>query len=141
MKAKIAAYANYSAAVILLFMGILYLTKSSFMSYHGIALSRSWDEIDPKVRILILALMRGISGGLIAASVAIIFLQYKFTTSKLRWIPVLIMLIGLILSCTILYAMLIVKVNTPGNPPLALTGAGVALMLTAFLLNMNDIKK
>ena len=141
MKAKIAAYANYSAAVILLFMGILYLTKSSFMSYHGIALSRSWDEIDPKVRILILALMRGIGGGLIAASVAIIFLQYKFTTSKLRWIPVLIMLIGLILFCTILYAMLIVKFNTPGNPPLALTGAGMALMVTAFLLNMNDIHK
>ena len=141
MKAKIAAYANYLAAAILMFMGVIYLMKSSFLSYHSVALSQGWNEIDSKVQILILALMRGVSGGLLAASVTIMFLQYKFLSTKLKWIPGLILLIGMILFFTILYAMLLVKLKTPGNPPIALTVTGAILITTAFVLNMNELHK
>jgi hypothetical protein len=141
MKAGIAAFANYSAAVLLMIMGVIYLTRSSFMSYHGVALSLTWKDTDPMVRVLIIALMRGVSGGLIASSVTIMFLQYKFTRLKLKWIPWLIMLIGMILCSTILYAMLMVKLNTPGNPPLGLTLIGTILLITGFLLNMKEIQK
>lgn len=141
MKAKIAAYANYTAAALLMFMGMIYLTRSSFMPYHGVALTHDWPEADPMVRVLIVALMRGVSGGLIASSVTIVFLQYKYTKLRLKWIPGLILIIGLILCSTFLYAMLKVKLNTPGNPPLGLIFAGAVLLITGFLLNMKELQK
>lgn len=141
MKIKIAAFVNYLAAAMLMVMGIIYLTKTSFMSYHGDAISLNWDEVDQNTRVLILALMRGVSGGLIAVSITILFLEFKFISSKLRWIPVLIMIVGIILSGTIMYAMLIVKINTPGNPPIAMTISGIGLLIIGFFLNHKVIQK
>jgi hypothetical protein len=141
MKAKIGACSNYLAAVLLMIMGVIYLTRSSFMPYHGIALSHEWQDVDPMVRVLILALMRGVSGGLLASSITIIFLQYKFMALKLKWIPKLIIIIGMVLCSTLLYAMLMVKLNTPGHPPLGLILAGAVLLIAGFFLNLNEIKK
>ena len=141
MNEKIAAYANYATSALLMFMGMIYLTRSSFMPYHGVALSHEWPEVDPMVRILIVALMRGVSGGLIASSVAIAFLQYKYTKLKLKWIPGLILVTGMILCSAFLYAMLKVKLNTPGNPPLGLIFAGAFLLITGFLLNRKELQK
>ncbi len=139
MKMKIAASANYSVAALLMLMGVIYLTKSSFLSYHSDAVSLKWIEVDQNIRILILALMRGVSGGLITGSFTITFLQFKFTSNKLPWIPVLIMIIGIILSFIIIYAMLIIKMNTPGNPPIALPISGIAVLLMGYVINRSSI--
>jgi uncharacterized membrane-anchored protein len=141
MKIKIAGLVNYLAATLLMVMGIIYLTKTSFMPYHGDAISLDWFEVEKNTRVLILALMRGVSGGLLSVSVTILYLQFKFTSTRLRWIPGLILIAGIILSATVLYAMLIIKSYTPGNPPFALTISGTVLLITGFYLNMKEIKK
>ena len=141
MKIKIAALVNYLAAILLMVMGIVYLTKPSFMAYHRDAISIDWTKLDVNIRVLILALMRGVSGGLIAVSVTILFLEYKFTSTRQQWIPLLIMIIGIILSGTIIYAMLMVRLNTPGHPPVAFTISGTVLLIIGFFLNRNVILK
>ena len=141
MKIRIAAFVNYLVAVMMMVMGIIYLTKTSFMSYHGDAISLNWDEVDQNTRVLILALMRGISGGLISVSITVLFLEFKFISSKLKWIPVLIVIVGIILSSSIIYAMLIVKINTPGNPPIALAFSGTVLLITGYFLNRGVTKE
>lgn len=50
MNKHLANFANNLAAFILLFMGIIYLTKSSFMPYHSKALSLSWTELNSKTQ-------------------------------------------------------------------------------------------
>ena len=141
MRIKIASLINYLAATLLMVMGIVYLTKTSYMPYHSDAISLNWYEVEKNTRVLVLALMRGISGGLLAVSVTILYLQFKFTSTRLSWIPLLILIVGIILSVTVLYAMLIIKLNTPGNPPFALAISGIVLLLTGFFLNMKEIKK
>lgn len=141
MKLKFAAFVNYLAAFGMFVIGMAYLTSTSFMSYHGEAISLTWSQVDNGYRFVILGLMRGVGGGLVAVSAAIIFLQYKFLSGKLPWIPSLILVIGIILFGAVLYAMLTVKLNTPGNPPVILTLSGIVLLITGFFLNRNEIRK
>ena len=82
MNTKIGNIANYSAALILLGMGLIYLFKNSFMPYHSDAISLEWNEVDSSNQFLILALMRAVSGGFIAIAIVAAFLQKKFTSSK-----------------------------------------------------------
>lgn len=141
MKIKVAALVNYLAAALLLVMGITYLTKTSFMPYHSEAISLDWINVEKNTRILILALMKGVSGGLIAVSFTISFLQFKFTSSRISWIPFLILIVGIIISMTILYAMLFIKLNTRGNPPIGLTISGTVLLISGFILNLTELRK
>ena len=140
MKIKIASIGNYLAAALLMVMGIIYLTKTSFMYYHSEAVSLDWNEVESNIQVLILALMKAVSGGLITGSITIMYLQFKFTTTRLSWIPVLILIIGIVLSGTILYAMLIVKLKTPGSPPFFLTISGTVLLIIGYIFNMSYIK-
>ena len=61
---------NIIASVMALGFGVIYLVKPKFMSYHQIALQKNWDELGPQFQTLVLALMRAVGGGLIAAAAA-----------------------------------------------------------------------
>ena len=132
--------ATYSAALILLGFGIVYLFRDSFMPYHSQAVSMKWEEVAPATRYLLLALMRATSGGFLTVAVAIIFLQYKFQTDKLPWIPGLILVLGTIPMLCLLYAVLTVSMHTPGRPPMVTDLAGEGLLLTGFFFNMRYLR-
>ena len=141
MNTKIGNIANYSAALILLGMGLIYLFKNSFMPYHSDAISLEWNEVDSSTQFLILALMRAVSGGFIAIAIVAAFLQKKFTSSKIRWIPLLILIGGLIISLTSIYATLIVRFNSPGNPPTSLAIIGIVLLIIGYIFNRKSLSK
>jgi drug/metabolite transporter (DMT)-like permease len=111
------------------------------MSYHREAVSLTWNEVDQGFKYMILGLMRGVGGGLIAVAITVFFLQYKFTSTGLTWIPLLILVVGIVLMGAVLYAMLTVKLNTPGNPPIVLTVSGIVLLIIGFFLNMKERRK
>ena len=67
------------------------------MHYHSQAVSLKWDEIGKDMQLLILALMKTVGGGFIAVAVAIVLLQLKFYLEKISWIPLLILVMGLII--------------------------------------------
>ena len=139
MNLKLASIANYLAALILLAFGVIYLFKHSFMAYHSEALSMDWNEVGRGTQFLILALMRGVSGGFIATAIVVIILQKKFSSTKIPWIPWLILIAGLIVSAASIYATLIVRLNSPGRPPTFLAIIGTILLLTGFVFNQKSL--
>jgi len=141
MMAKIGSILNYLVAAGMLVFGVIYLTKNSFMPYHSEAISMEWNEINHTSQILILALMRTVGGGFLVCSISIFFLQYKFSSERLSWIPVLILIIGIITESTILYATLIVRLNSPGNPPTSMAIIGIVSLIVAYILNQLSLKK
>jgi hypothetical protein len=129
------------AIAMLMAFGLVYLSRNSFMPYHSMAIGLSWENLDPHVQTLILALMRATAGGFIASAFAMLFLQLKFNTSKLPWIPLLILALGTILASCLLYATCSILLNTPGRPPVIQTVIGEALLITGYIFNMRELKK
>jgi hypothetical protein len=140
MIGKTGSILNYLFAALSLTFGIIYLLKPSFMPYHSVALSQTWNEVDQNTRILILALMRAVSGGFIVSAISIIFLQYKFSKDKLSWIPLLIVIIGIIIESTTIYATLLVRLNTPGKPPVSLAILGLILLAAGYFFNQKSLQ-
>lgn len=62
-----------AGAVSLLF-GIRYLFAKQFMPYHAVVAGRSWTELEPGVRTVILGMLRIIGGGLAAYGLALLWL-------------------------------------------------------------------
>lgn len=127
-------FPNYIVGVIWLVFGLIYLFKGSFMPYHAVAVSSSWEGLNPNFQTLILALMRAAGGGFLLAGLIIILLQGIYNQTKLKWIPSFILLIGIIIVSTTVYATMIVRLNTNANPPtLSSVGALVGLIAGFFM--------
>ena len=143
MNLKIGNIANYLAVILLLGMGLIYLLKNSFMPYHSEAVSLEWDEvyIDTQFLILALILMRAISGGFIAIAIVIAFLQNKFSLTKIKWLPIIILISGLIVGITSIYATLIVKFNTAGSPPTLSIIIGILLLIIGYIFNKKHLNE
>ena len=140
MNQKIGNISNYLGALILLTLGLVYLCRTSFMPYHSEAVSVNWNEVESSTQYLLLALMRAVSGGFIATSIVIIVLQKKFSSTKIPWIPWLILVAGLIVTSASLYATIIVRLNSPGKPPTTLAIAGIALLVIGYIFNRKTLK-
>ena len=141
MNEKIGSIANYLAALILLTFGSIYLFKNSFMPYHSEALSLDWNHVEKGTQFLILALMRATAGGYITAALAVIVLQRKFTLTKIAWIPWLILVTGLLVNLASIYAIMIVRLNTPGKPPTLLAIVGIVLLITGYIFNRKTLMR
>ncbi len=116
--------------------GLTYLLRKQFMPYHGVALGKSWVEVPKELQTLILALMRAVAGGALAAAVlAFIVLLIPFRAGEV-WAFWAVPAGGLILSAGSLYAMRHVAANTPGRPPFMPVLAGAALTIIGFVLSI-----
>lgn len=132
---------NYLAALVMLVFGLIYLLKSRFMPYHSVAVSQEWHELSAGVQFVIIALMRVAGGGYLVAALCIVILQRKYCHKTIRWIPDLILAIGLIIGTISIYATLIVRSNTDGEPPTILAVIGVIFIIAAYVFNrITDVK-
>lgn len=129
------------AIAILMSFGLVYLSRNSFMPYHSAAIGLPWKSVDPATRNLILALMRATAGGFIASAFAMLFLQLKFNTCKLSWMPFVILALGTILAACLLYATATIILNTPGRPPVIQTVIGEVLLIIGYIFNMRELRK
>ena len=141
MNTKIGNISNYLVALLLLVIGLIYLFKNSFMPYHSDAISLDWSEVDSGTKFLILAFMRAMSGGYIAIAISTAFLQKKFASGKITWIPFLNLISGLILILSTLYGTMIVRFNSPGKPPTILVIIGIVLIIIGYIFNRKSLKK
>jgi hypothetical protein len=57
-KMKIAFACHFLALLFMIAGGLIYLLRTQFMPYHAIAAGKSWEQIEPNIRILFLAFMR-----------------------------------------------------------------------------------
>lgn len=136
---KIAQIANYLAAFLLFAFGVTYFFKSSFMPYHEEAVGVPWSQLETPVQVLILALMRCVGGGFLAVSVTIFLLQYHFTQTARRWVAWVIFASGWIVTCASIYATVLVRLHTLGNPPTGLASFGLLLLFIGLVFNRKSI--
>jgi sterol desaturase/sphingolipid hydroxylase (fatty acid hydroxylase superfamily) len=115
--------------LILLIFSFVYLTKSQFMPYHGIALDKDWRDLNPSLQTLIIGFMRAVGGGLLAGAVTILFLQYQFNKMPQQWIALAILTCGSI-----------VKTKTKGKPPIIVTIVAFVLLIVGYFLNISNLK-
>ena len=131
-----AAVCYFLTALIAFAYCFIYITRSEFMPYHKDAIELSWSELDKKLQVLILALMRAVGGGWLAAGISIIFLLiFPFREGE-TWSLYAIPIIGLAASFMSLYATLFVKRNTQANPPVNLVVAVIILLVLGFTLSL-----
>ena len=133
--------ATYLASAILMAFGLVYLLRNSFMPYHSVAISLKWEEFDAAMQVLLLALMRATSGGFIAVAFAIAFLQFKFTVTKLPWLPIFVLTLGTISMLCSAYATLLVMFHTAAKPPFDVTIIGEIFLIIGFVFNRKYLLK
>ena len=134
---EFAATLCYALAVLVaMAFGVVYLTRSRFMPYHGDALQRSWDELDPHLQALLLALMRAVGGGWLAVSLNVAFLLvFPFRAGE-TWARYAIPLVGLAAALPSLYAALYVRTRTPASPPVSLVLVAILLLIVGFIISL-----
>jgi hypothetical protein len=115
-------------------LGLLYLFSPKFMPYHAIAIGTSWEELTPAYQALFLALIRGVGGGFLASATAcfiLLFIPYRAKAAWARWA---LLIVGLLVGVSMLYASLIVMQETPASPPWYAATLGIALTIVGFVL-------
>jgi hypothetical protein len=110
------------------------------MPYHSEAVSMEWNEVESNFQHLIIAFMWVVAGGYIAVAISIILLQRKFSMNKISWILVIIIIPGLVVSSLTIYATMLVRLNTPCNPPATLAIAGFILLIIGYVFNRKSLK-
>ena len=115
--------------------GVVYLTRSEFMPYHGKALGQEWDELAANLQVLLLALMRACGGGLLAVGLCVAILVVFPFRNGASWAEYAIPGIGLVASLSTLYATYLVRTRTPGTPPIGMSVLASGLFLIGFLLS------
>lgn len=114
--------------------GVLYLVTPRFMPYHAAAVGQGWSELTPGVQALILALFRGVGGGLLATSAAILVMIVWAFRRNLSWSYWAIPLVGACSSVPTLYATLFLKSKTPASPPWQVPALCLIFLAAGWLL-------
>lgn len=123
-------------ALVSILFGLIYLAKNQFMPYHAKALDLSWSELEEKMQVLILALMRAAGGGFLATGLVIsVLLIIPFRAGD-TWSIYTIPAVSLCTSIGTLYATLLVKTKTPGTPPVILSFLALALTMIGFIFSI-----
>ena len=139
--AKTSLIIHVILGIISIVFGLKYLLGTEFLPYHREAIQMDWNELDPNLQIILLGFMRATAGGLLCSGVLVIVLQYRFYKLKLSWLPVPVLLAGLITSLSAVYATGLVKFNTPASPPFLLSVIVVLVYIFGYFMNKRSINE
>jgi len=135
---KVAFWCHLIALLLIALAGVVYLFRGQFMPYHAVALGRSWDSLDRALQILLLALMKGAGGALLATAVAMVILLLVPFRQGLYWARWSVPVVGLVAMLPNFYNTVWVALNTPATPPWMLAAVDIALLIAGFVLSMES---
>lgn len=117
VKTKIAFGCYLVVAISAMVMGLLYTTSPTIMPYHQQAIGMRWDDIDPNLSLLLLALLRGagIAGWITGLSIGVLlFIPFRRGEMWSRWA---ITLLGFVSLLPALYYTVRLKLSTGASTP------------------------
>ena len=126
---KLAFVCHFLTTILILVFAAIYLFRSEFMPYHAVAIAKDWAEVEPSFQTLILALMRAAGGAWLGVGVGMMLILMIPFRVGLHWAKWTLPLLGIIVSVSALYATLLVRWNTPANPPWIAAALGIILSL------------
>lgn len=133
---KVAFGCHLVVALVLIWVGLVYLFRPDFMPYHADAVERSWGEVEPAFQTLTLALMRVVGGGFIAAAIAIVGLLWIPYRRGEKWSLWAIAAVGICVWASALYASISVTKDTPATGPWSTALFCIVLLLVGLGLSL-----
>jgi hypothetical protein len=128
---KLAYYGYLLVALASLILGIRYSLSAKLMPYQLEALKTSMSELDSDYKVLLMNFMKSYAAGWITTGLSMLFLLH-FPFQKFEvWSYWALAVVSLTEVSIIARRTYMVKLNTPGNPPLA----GVAILLIITLVS------
>ena len=104
---KLATTLVLLAGLLSFIAGVKYLSSSEFTTYHAVVVGKSWSQIEPGVKSIILGMLTIVGSGYMATGLAILFLLIPIRRGELwaywatlavtlaNWIPALYVTIAL----------------------------------------------
>ena len=132
---RVAAFLYATTAFVSLVLGVIYLSRDSFMPYHAAALGRSWGELDPATQALLKALMEVAGGGWLALGVLVLLLVAFPIRRGERWARLVAPAALLLFYVPTLLATLRVLHETPASPPWRLNVVACLCAIVGLLLD------
>lgn len=117
-----------------IFVGLVYLFSPRFLPYHQAAIGTPWEQLAPELQTLLLALLRAVGAGGLSSGIAMAVLVFRLFWRGDAWARRPLLIVGLAWYVPLLYATLLVRLNTPGNPPWRGTIALLVLLVAGFVL-------
>jgi hypothetical protein len=121
--------------------GLVYLVSPKFMPYHETAIGIGWDSLTFVYQVLILAFMKAVGAGSLGLGLTLLILLFIPFKRGEPWANWVIPLIGLIWHIPTLYAVLMVKFNTPSSPPWQVIAIGIILQMAGLVLTVSAASK
>jgi hypothetical protein len=121
-------------ALLLIAFGARYLLRREYMPYHAAATGMAWADLTPGLRALLLGLLRGGGGALLAAGIGIALLlaiPFRAGEAWARWGSAAV---GLTAAVPAAYATYRIRRDTAARPPLGVVVAGAVLFTVGLLL-------
>jgi hypothetical protein len=121
----------------LLLQGLLYVTTSRFMPYHGDALDVTWEALPLHYQGFILGVIKGMGAGSIGVSLALLImiaLPFRRGEAWARWaVPV----VGITFTLLTAHAAYTIDVRTAATPPWRQTLGLTAIYVTGAVLSLS----
>jgi hypothetical protein len=127
-----------AAALLALAFGARYVLAREFMPYHATVLGRHWSELDQRLQIIILGMLKVAGGGLLAYGVALLWLLLPLHRGE-AWAAWATLTVSFAALAPILYTVVWLRriepsAKTPVIPSLAVLVL-VVVGTTIFLVN------
>ncbi len=132
-----AAFTCYLLSMVLgIIMGFMYLLNPKFFNYHEWILGKKWEELDPKLRTLLIAFMKGIGGAIVALGLAVAAMViFAFRAGEI-WSYYTIPVVSLIGWGVWLYDMVFIRKRTKARTPIFVPAAGTGLIVLGVILSL-----
>lgn len=132
-----AAVVHAVPTVGLLLQGLLYVTTSRFMPYHGDALEVTWEALPMHYQGFILGVIKGMGAGSIGVSLAILtMLAIPFRRGEI-WARWAVPMVGITFTLLTAYAAYSIDVRTAASPPWRQTLGLTGLYVTGAVLSLS----
>ncbi len=121
--------------VVFLAFALVYLGRSQFLPYHAIAVGVGWHDVDARMRVLLLALLKVIGSAWLALAIVGLCAVYAvFTRVSGFWPLLALQVFALMVSVPPLLVAMYVRKVTHAPTPVISGAAAIGLCTLGFVL-------
>ena len=132
----VALVALVLAAALALAFGVRYVLTKAFMPYHAAVLGKSWPELEPRLQIIILGMLKVAGGGLLGYGVSLLWLLLPLQRGE-AWAAWAALTVSLAVVGPILYVVVSLRrIEPSARTPLVPTLVVLALVMVATVASL-----
>jgi hypothetical protein len=124
------------AAVLALAFGVRYLLTKSFMPYHAAVVGKPWAELEPRLQIIILGMLKVAGGGFLGYGVSLLWLLLPLQRGE-AWAAWAALTVSLAVVAPVLYVVVSLRRIEPrARTPIVPAVVVLTLVMVAVLATL-----